>query len=66
MTRLHVGGSIGRLVIYGVLDLQEMILLYHQWRDHKPMQFDYSAIKSNITGAVNEENDVDVNDIMKW
>ncbi len=39
-----------------------MILLYHQWKDREPMQFDYSAIKSNITEGVNEENDVDAND----
>ena len=43
---------------------QEMILLYHQWKDREPMQFDYSSvIGSNVTSTkgVNEENNIDVN-----
>ena len=42
---------------------QEMIQLYHEWKDRKERQFNYSGgIDMNVTGTVNQVNDVDVND----
>ena len=40
---------------------KEMIQLYNEWKDRKERQFDYSVIKLNITGTINEENDAVVN-----
>ena len=35
--------------------------LYNEWKGRKERQFDYSVIKLNITGTINEENDAVVN-----
>ena len=40
---------------------KEMIQLYNEWKDRKERQFDYSVIKLNITGTINEETDAVVN-----
>ena len=34
---------------------KEMIQLYNEWKDRKERRFDYSVIKLNITGTINDE-----------
>ena len=40
---------------------KEMIQLYNEWKGRKERQFDYSVIKLNITGTINEETDAVIN-----